>query len=391
MKRGFRTLLFLSALLLVSGCGDDPASVGSGLIPDKITIKSYDSETDSVTKSSANFRRVVSLNSASYFLAGRADGITASSLIRFDFSIFPYKEDLRKDSLIIRSAKVRLTPFYFYGDTSVHVPLEVYKVYNNWSSGSLNNDSIPDLIAPRVNLIESGSQFSSDSVYTFNLKTPLVKEWLYSVSDTTGFVNNGILITGAPGADRIAGFRSFSTDEMIIPSVELILEKSGAYVDTVIYFLLEDIHLIEGGNLTLPGDRLLVRSGFTDFSKLHFDLSKLPAAAIINKAVLTLHVDTVNTKTGNNFENVLYAYFMSDSLANTYENITSSQLNRSGATFTGEVTSIITRMLFQENNQGIALTPGSITDGVERFVLYSTTHPDPALRPRLQIYYSVAE
>ncbi|GMU85416.1 MAG: hypothetical protein AMXMBFR48_06580 [Ignavibacteriales bacterium] len=391
MKRGIKALLMLLAMLIITGCGDDPSSVGSGLIPDKITIKDFDSELDSVNKSSGSFRKVVSLNGASFFLAGRADGITASSLIRFDFSIFPYKTDLKNDSLIIRSAKVRLTPFYFYGDTSSHVPLEAYKVYNNWSSGSLNNDSIPDLIVPRENLIVPGSQTSSDSAYTFNLQNSIVKEWLYSVSDTTGFVNNGLMITGAAGGTRIAGFRSFSTDEYIIPSIELVLEKTGSYVDTVIYFLLEDIHVVEGGALTLPADRLLVRSGFVDFSKLYFDLSKLPAGAIINKAVLTLHVDTVNTKTGDNIENLLYAYFMSDSLANKYETITASQLSRAGATYTGEVTSIITRMLFQNNNQGIALTPGSLSDGVERFVLYSTTHPDPLLRPRLQIYYSVAE
>lgn len=391
MKRGIKALLFLLAMLAAAGCGDDPASVGSGLIPDKVSIKEYDSETDSVVKSSENFRRVVSLNSASYFLAGRADGITASSLIRFDFSIFPYKTDLKNDSLIIRSAKVRLSPFYYYGDTSSQLPLEVYKVYNNWSSGTLTNDSIPDLIVPRENLIVPGSQFTSDSVYTFNLQNSIVKEWLYSASDTTGFVNNGILITGAANATKIAGFRSFSTDENIIPSIELVLEKSGTYVDTVIYFLLEDIHVLEGGALSLPADRMLVRSGFVDLSKLYFDISKLPAGAIINKAVLTLHVDTLNTKTGDNFENILYAYFMSDSVTNQYENATSSQLNRVGATYTGEVTSIITRMRFQNNNQGIAITPGSFTDGVERFVLYSTTHPDVNLRPRLKIYYSVAE
>jgi len=391
MKRGIKALLMLLAMFALAGCGDDPSSVGSGLIPDKITIKDFDSETDSVTKSSESFRKVVSLNGASFFLAGRADGITASSLIRFDFSIFPYKTDLKNDSLIIRSAKIRLSPFYYYGDTSSHVPLEAYKIYNNWSSGTLNNDSIPGLIVPRENLIVPGSQFSSDSVYTFNLQNSIIKEWLFSASDTTGFVNNGLMITGATGATRIAGFRSFSTDENIIPSIELVLEKAGSYVDTVIYFLLEDIHLIEGGALTLPANRLLVRSGFVDLSKLYFDLSKLPTGAIINKAVLTLYVDTLNTKTGDNIENLLYAYFMADSLSNTYENITSSQLNRVGATFTGEVTSIITRMLFQNNNQGIAITPGSLSDGVERFVLYSTTHPDSLLRPRLQIYYSVAE
>lgn len=396
LSRIFKIRLFLYLAVFVSAiffpaCSEDPSSVGSGILPDKISIKEYNSASDAPVAVSSNFSKVISLNNAGIFLVGRSEGVSAASLIRFDFSIFPYKTDLLNDSLVILSAQVRLTPFYNFGDTASALPLEVYKVFNNWSSGTITNDSLAELIAPRVNRILSGSQQFFDSLYKFNITTDLVKEWLLAASDSAGFVDNGIMLSSANTASKIVGFRSFSADPNIIPSIELIVQKPGSYTDTVVYSLLEDIHFVEGAKPNIPAGRLFTRSGFVDFTSLAFDFSAIPPGASINKAVLTLHIDTLNSRWGDEYNNSLAAFFMSDSSAKTYEGITNGRLSRSGATFTGEVTSIITRMRFQNNNQGFAISPGSQVEGVERFVFYPPGYADPALRPVLKVYYSVAE
>lgn len=397
LSRIFKIRIVLSVLIfaagaLISGCSEDPSSVGSGILPDKISIKEYNSAIDAPVAQSANFSKVLSLNNAGIFLVGRSEGVNATSLIRFDFSIFPYKTDLLNDSLTILSAQVRLTPFYNFGDTASVLPLEVYKVYTNWSSGTITADSAGELVAPRVDRIVSGSREFFDSLYKFKISTDLVKEWLMAASsDTLGYIDNGIMLSSAANASKIVGFRSFSGDPNIIPSIELILQKPGSYTDTVVYNLLEDIHFVEGAAPSIPAGRLFTRSGMVDFTSLSFDISSVPVTASINKATLTLHIDSLSSRWGDEYNDALVAFFMSDSASKTYESVTSGRLNRSGWTYTGEVTSIITRMRFQKNNQGFAISPGSQVEGVERFVFYPPTHPDTTLRPVLKIYYSEAE
>ena len=132
-----------------------------------------------------------------------------------------------------------------------------------------------------------------------------------------------------------------------------------------------------------------LRSGYVIFSRLFFDIPKLPKDAVINDAELTLNIDTLETVVGTNYLNGIDTYFLLDSI-NTDSISSYVSLARDGSQFTGTITSFV-REWIKGNNNGLILTTSSPFDGVELFAIKGSSSANLNDRPYLKITYTSKE
>ena len=122
--------------------------------------------------------------------------------------------------------------------------------------------------------------------------------------------------------------------------------------------------------------------------KLFFFLCVLPKNITINSAVLTLTVDTSQTKTGSNFTNSLRVFLLDDSSKNELNTNYIYTLKRSGATYTGEITNILRVWNNNVSNEGMLIKASSELRGIEIFAIKGSNAAEISKRPKLEIVYS---
>jgi len=135
-------------------------------------------------------------------------------------------------------------------------------------------------------------------------------------------------------------------------------------------------------------ENLAIQSSLTSEAKLFFDFSVVPEDVVINLATLTLTVDTLATKTGSSFTNRLSVYLLDDSASNKLNTNYVYALNRSGSTFTGDITNILRAWNNKVDNQGILIKSTVEFWGLEIFALKGSNAPLIEQRPKLEIVYS---
>ena len=123
-------------------------------------------------------------------------------------------------------------------------------------------------------------------------------------------------------------------------------------------------------------------------AKLFFDLNVLPKDIVINSAILTLAVDTIQTKTGTNFTNSLRVYLLKDSSKNELNTNFVYTLKRSNATYTGEITNILRAWNNNVSNQGILVKANNEIHGIEIFAVKGSNAAEISKRPKLEIVFS---
>ena len=162
------SIFIVIILTFFVACQEDPTSVGNGLIPDedKINVKEINSIDDSLAQSSFYYYdKSVSYGAAIRTLLGKTENLESSVLMSFlvnlpDSIITAFKSD----SLIIKEAKVLLTPTYYLGDKNLPFDFTVHKINNTWGPTGYNKDSLAFLDYNAQNL-GSNIETNDSSVY----------------------------------------------------------------------------------------------------------------------------------------------------------------------------------------------------------------------------------
>ena len=379
--------LFVLVSLIHFSCSDSPSSLGSDLLSqDLINILELDSAKDSLFQSASVYKKVIELSSANRLLLGKKDNIEAGILIKFlIFFADSIKQQLTNNELSVLSAKVEFTKNYTFGNSTVPIDFSVHKINSNWSTG-FTSDSLT-LLTYDANDISFSKTFS-DSINGFNFDTQTALNWLKASADSSIPIDNGLYIKPAMSSEKIVGFQALTIEDLPIPSLKIIIQKTGVYSDTLSYFPSVDLSVVSGSLPDVGTENIGIQAGLNSEARLFFDLSSLPKDIVVNYAQLILTVDTIKTITGSSFTNSVRVNYITDSTNLAIDSTFSLFLDRDGSTFKGSVTSFIQRTLIESNNQGLLLSASDKLNGVELFAIKGSNAAALAERPNLQIIYT---
>ena len=379
--------LFVLVSLIHFSCSDSPSSLGSDLLSqDLINILELDSAKDSLFQSASVYKKVIELSSANRLLLGKKDNIEAGILIKFlIFFADSIKQQLTNNELSVLSAKVEFTKNYTFGNSTVPIDFSVHKINSNWSTG-FTSDSLT-LLTYDANDISFSKTFS-DSINGFNFDTQTALNWLKASADSSIPIDNGLYIKPAMSSEKIVGFQALTIEDLPIPSLKIIIQKTGVYSDTLSYFPSVDLSVVSGSLPDVGTENIGIQAGLNSEARLFFDLSSLPKDIVVNYAQLILTVDTIKTITGTSFTNSLRVNYVTDSTSSAIDSTFSLFLDRDANTFKGSVTSFIQRTLIENNNQGLLLSASDKINGVELFAIKGSNTAVFAERPNLQIIYT---
>jgi hypothetical protein len=383
-------ICIISSIIFLS-CSDEPSSIGVDLLEgDFVTVSTFDSQDDSVYQSSSDFKKVVSLGFARRILIGKRDDVEASTLMRF---IFVINDTLRQDfldgNIQINESIIDLDPVYTYADTMEAFDFTVHEITSNWTSNGFTSDSLPDLTYESADL--SSNKNFTDSLYSFNLGNELVLSWIKFSIDSSQGSNKGIYYKPTASSGKVVGFQALTLTSTTAAKLNIVIEKSGSWIDTINGFIFEDVSVAETGSSSLPKDWIGIQSSITFQSRLFFDLSEADSDVVVNNAELLLTIDSLNTVTGSSFNNNLIAFRVTDSTTNAFDESFSVTLIKVNNSYIGDITSFVNFWLNSRDNYGLLIRSQSYIEGLELFAIKGSNAPLLSERPRLKIVFTRLE
>ena len=386
------SLVFLSAISIffIVSCNDSPTDLGTKFLSqDGVEVLKLDSSIDTINQTSYSFKNVFSLGTSSQLLLGKAENVTSNVLLLFVFAIpDSIKEELALRNLTVIDSYVEMNKNYSFGDSNAVFDYSVYKVNERWVSSTFTADSFAFLDYDNSIDLSFNRTTANDTVYSFHLDTTLTSSWLQNYVDTTVSSNYGILLSPTDNTQKVLGFTAFNVNGQNDPRLRIVVQKPGAYIDTIVGYIASDISVVLGDIPNVGTENIVIQSSLTSEAKLIFDFSVVPEDVVINLATLTLTVDTLATKTGSSFSNRLSVYLLADSATNKLNPNFVYTLDRSGATFTGDITNILRAWNNRVDNQGLLIKSTLEFWGLETFVLKGSNAALIEQRPRLEIVYS---
>jgi len=349
-------------------CSDEPTSIGSILLgDDKINLITINSDSLQLNQTSSYFHPDdVRLSASERILLGITENINASILIKFETGLADsIKEAILNDSITVTNAIMELQQTYSFGEASATFDFTVHKVTSNWSV-DFNEDSLAGLQYESMDSKEAKDV--NDSVTSITLNNQLLQDWLNIIADTSLSGNYGVYIKPTDNTQKVLGYQAITQTLADVPIIKVIIEKTGAYIDTITFRSTADLTIMQGSVPTVSSGNIPIRAGYIVNGKLFFNLSPLPEKIVVNKAELVLTVDTLETKVGSSYANSLQIYFLFDSTNTDSISSSSVTFSRAGNIFSGNITTYV-RAWLENNNHGLILTPSNPTTGVELFVI----------------------
>ena len=387
----FKKNIIISALiffaLILTNCSDEPSSVGVGLVEkDLVNFATLDSFSDSTEQKTASFVKRLQLGSSQMLLIGKNFSNEASSLIKFYISLSE-KISADLDSIEILSSKIILTPYYSIGDTTKPFGFTTHRLTSDWAFATFTYDSLSKVTYESNDV---GNNYKKDSVYSFDIDKNLVSAWLKNAKKEETGANYGIYLKPKTDTDFFRGFYGYSSilSLDVQPKLNIIVKKNGSYIDTLNFYTLADVHVVSGDDLLLPKKYIAVQSGVSVNSVFWFDISSLPADAVVNKAELILSYDSTYSMFGTSYLDGLVAYYMTDSTKLEYSSEGAVVLTKKSGTYEGNIVNIVNRMLKEKKNNGIVVSTRQPIDGLELFAIHNRESDDPVKKPRLILHYT---
>lgn len=386
-------LVALFSVVIFISCNDDPTSIPSNLIPDedKVVFNVFDSNEQNSRQSSSYFEKLENLYGGEKRLLGKNEYAKSSILFSWDIyladSLITY---INNNELTVKSAVVTMTPSYSLGNQNEYFDYTVNQLTSEWDYTSLRRDSLK-YITRDFSDISSNKNYT-DSVVSFDLNPNIVMNWLKYKTDTTyQAVNYGIILSPTENTNRFIGFTStYSLYDIKQTEITIVIEKASSDLDTIVAYPNNDLHIVERiGSTPQSSNKIYLDGGYALRGKLFIDVSSLPKNIAINKAILELSADSVNTIDGDPASDSLIVLMTADSSANklTGDSLVSTVLKRDGNKFTGNITWMVQKWINGVENQGLQLLLYDELSSAARIVLYGSKESNSALRPRLTIYY----
>lgn len=382
--------LILIFIVFFTSCQDDPTSLGKDLIGDQLEILIISSDTDTLTQNSSSFvTDSLNFGAASRVLLGNLEYVKSTMLLRFGTFLPDSISDALEDGTItVLSSEVELRPIYRIGDRSQNLNFSVHEITSSWGSSGFNADSLAMLTYDPVEL--TNTKEVTDSLIKFDVNTTVALKWLNTLRGDTSATNYGMILLPA-GGNLLYGFRAFPLiSQEDSPFIRFVIQNSENKIDTISAPVVFDVHIPEGTIPAISEDRIQLTAGLGQRGKLFFDLSKLPPHVNINKAELTLNVDSTLSYIGSPDTDSLRVHLYSDS---TNNEIASDQralrLYFDGKQFKGDIARCVQAFVSGKENQGMSLTLSNEISAVDKYVVYGSKFADQTLRPKLVIYYNV--
>ncbi|GAB6281750.1 MAG: hypothetical protein STSR0008_04910 [Ignavibacterium sp.] len=386
MKIKFVIFSILSLFILFNACSDDPSSIGSDLLKEgEIQISSFDSNIDSVNQYSNSFVLQKPLGSSNFLILGKSINQNMESDILMHFNIY-LNDEIKSlfNGIKLISTDIELYPGYKFGDTTSSFDFEAYEIKKLWDGNKLTFDSLSLISYDNINVIKN--KIITDTLYTLSIDTSLVRNWFQAFIDTNFAKNYGLIIKPSVSTNHFVGFNSFNI-QINSPILRTVIQKPDGGIDTLTFSIFSDTHLINGSLPQLSNDKFVIQSGLMINSMIHFDLSKIPMDAIINKAEMTITSDSLESKLTSTFSSVINAYYINDSTLKKYDNTFYISLRRYDNQYKGDISRILNQMIHNKNNQGIFLTIGSELNGLD-FLSFYNQNSDVEKKPNLKITYT---
>lgn len=382
--------LILIFIVFFTSCQDDPTSLGKDLIGDQLEILIISSDTDTLAQNSSSFvTDSLNFGSASRVLLGNLEYVKSTMLLRFGTFLPDSISDALEDgSITVLSSEVELRPIYRIGDRSQILNFSVHEITSSWGSSGFNADSLAMLTYDPVEL--TSTKEVTDSLIKFDVNTAVALKWLNTLRGDTSATNYGMILIPT-GGNLLYGFRAFPLiSQEDSPFIRFVIQNSENKIDTISAPVVFDVHIPEGTIPAISEDRIQLTAGLGQRGKLFFDLSKLPPHVNINKAELTLNVDSTLSYIGSPDTDSLRVHLYSDS---TNNEIASDQralrLYFDGKQFKGDIARFVQAFVSGKENQGMSLTLSNEISAVDKYVVYGSKFADQTLRPKLVIYYNV--
>ena len=384
-------LLILIISLSFFACEDEPSAIGIELLAsDLISVRTFDSQIDTLDQNSGYHKKVIQLGTSSKILIGKHENIEASTLLKFIFGLADtLKDDIIAGDLVVNEAWIEITTRYVYVDSNEVMDFTVHKVNNSWDPFEFTIDNLPAL-SYEMNDISSNKEIT-DSNYIFNIDPDVILSWMKNAADTSLEKNYGIYLKPVNNSGKVVGFQAFTATSSEAAKLTLVIEKTGSYVDTINGFIFADVSVVDGNLPVLPAEDIAVQSSISVNSIITFDLSSVPDGVVINSAELIIKRDSINTRTGTSFANDLLAYFVEDSTAKEVNEGGAFKLSFIDNGYSGDITSYVRIWINEKRNQGVILRSGNDIEGLELFALKGSNAVNFAERPRLKIVYTARE
>jgi len=394
----------------MSGCTQPDGAVGSSVGTDlngTTRVISVPIEADT-----SYIAETVSAGSSPYLYVGSAAGINSSGLISFRAPVLPFQWEIDSARISLsyqgsigngRGTEIKVDLLNISWDESdppswdtlsqnIEIDTLIGQISVEDDSNSVSMLVSPSHIEAWLSMVDSRR---SDTGYT-----------LPATMDTSLSVYLGEPTGGFAPIDQLVRFRSRgATDTLLKPQLMIFMSISDSldgavYSDTVKIYSSKDAYILKHDPI-VPGENLIVGSGVNFRSNLRFDLSELWQAQdefhiVVNRATVLLH----KVAEVSNILPVLPSispFRLTDSTGFTFPDSTAysgfALFSTAIDTALDTLQIIVTTpasdwAVGPELNFGLSLHSSTQGLDINRSAYYSSSHPDPALRPSLSIYYT---
>jgi len=203
MKKIFFIIFYLSLVLFISACDDQPADVGSSIIKDKDKIQSHTLGSDDIQFTQEIIKTDIATSTAYSVLVGKHGNEESIGLLRFvDFP------DTLANATVI-SADIVLHPTKYYIGNPSSFAFSIYRITSSWDADNVTSMVISGLSQDGNKYGSfSGSIDDTATIYV-PLSTDLVKEWLDIRAAQSAAGNNfiqGLMLVPDASSDCIYSF-----------------------------------------------------------------------------------------------------------------------------------------------------------------------------------------
>ncbi len=383
-------IAFSLALLLLTACQNDPDPTGISLVPDADLIGAFkfDSRGDSASVRDAVYPFDMTHAASNILSIGEADGYDSRAFLRW----LALRDTIANGGRIV-SAFIRLrSAAYHIGDVTASYRIEAREITSLWNSFALSTDSVFTRNHPSTEVMPAGifeGGFGETDSIDIPLDSTLIRKWLVNSNSGNYALNYGVLLQ-APVSNVIRSFHAFDANEIDRPQLIVIMETANG-LDTLYGESSDDTYLVNRAPQA-TADRLVLEGSVSMRGKLHFDMSAIPPASIINHAVLYLTKDpALSTKYYRGADTVL-VYESVDSTENTLNS--SGLMSRTDSEMPGvfisegaPLTRAVQNWVNNKGNYGLILVSMNENTDLDRMALYGV-NAEADKRPRLVVHYT---
>lgn len=382
--------------VFVTGCADEPSSLGLDFIVDTGSVVLFDSNVDTMQITSTNRKVYTNTSGSVNLMVGKERNYDSKALLKFR------NLDTGYANAIVNSAKLILkyNNYYFpatQSDSLGQISFDVFKILKELDLGKITIDSVNNNTFGTVSQGNyTGSPTSDSQEVSISLNTTMVKDWLKHASDSGYSVKNyGIVLSPGNSSNVIKAFYSSASlvSNVLKPELYVIVTRNND-IDTLRYDATATLSLVNNPSIAQSNEYFYLQAGIAYIQILKFDMSNIPTNATINDVQLYLTLDPANSVIQKKAESVIRASQITDTAGLVIENfayiglppsIENKYVIRLVSPFH---VSPFQRWLMGGTNYGLYIYPTTLQTNLDLYTFYNTNAADAQKRPRLVIKYT---